>query len=61
MKNYRQHLITILSCFLFLNGFSQNTISTQWLINSMGESWDIIADQIVDEEGMVYLTGNFAS
>lgn len=61
MKNYRQCMLTILSCFLFFNGFSQNTISTQWLINSMGESWDIIADQIVDNEGMVYLTGNFAS
>lgn len=61
MKTKKYFLVTIICGLLVFEGFSQHSISSEWLINSVGKSWDAVADQVVDEEGMVYLTGNFSS
>lgn len=59
MKNYRQCMLTILSCFLFLNGFSQN-YQIDWQ-SCFGGSETEIAYDIVQVGDAYFIIGGTAS
>jgi hypothetical protein len=61
MKNFKYHLLFFSLSLLFFKCYSQNNINPEWLINSNGDEWGVVSDQVTDENGMIYLTGNFTS
>lgn len=61
MKNIIHLLIYLLVPLVWLNCYTQNNISSKWLINSIGDNWDVVSDQAIDKDGNIYLAGNFTS
>lgn len=45
--------------FFGMHLYAQKSVSPIWSVNSTGESWDVVTDQAIDNEGNIYLTGNF--
>lgn len=61
MKKIKCLLIFFSVSLIWINIFTQNNISPEWLINSLGEDWDVVSSQIIDQNDNLYLAGNFTS
>jgi len=61
MKTLKYYILFLSISLLVLGSYSQNIIHPEWLLNSTGNAWGVVSDQVTDMEGMIYLAGNFTS
>jgi type IX secretion system substrate protein/beta-propeller repeat-containing protein len=52
----------IVALFILSSSLSvaQNRLSVEWLINSTGESWDLVSDMQIDQHNNIYIIGNIS-
>nr|NQU89971.1 T9SS type A sorting domain-containing protein [Bacteroidota bacterium] len=61
MKKLIPLILIIAGILQFQTSIAQNCISPEWIVNSSGDGWDVVCDMAMDNDGAIYLAGNFTA